>query len=329
MAKSESAPPHSPLTAPSALPGTTHSAWSRNTPLERRHIEDARLLEYRHPAEWPALVIALAVLVLGFAIAIRYDYEELASGIALLWIGVAVGTWLQLSETIGSGVEVTPTQFAHLHPAVEELRRRFRMPRTRVFIQHRPGLNAYAFGFSEPYVVVFHAPLVEALDLDEFKYVLGHEMAHIKFGHTRLGVFLGSPDMPVPGVLAWFAYLRALIFNWWYRAQEMSCDRAGVVATRRVSTGISTMVKLAVGPRLYEHVHVDEFGKQAAELSKGWGRVGGFLSELSADHPFVVNRIKALVEWAGPPEAGHTLRLRDPQAFHRTAPREPTAGTGE
>jgi Zn-dependent protease with chaperone function len=259
------------------------------------------------------------VLVLGFALAIRYDYEELASGIALLWIGAAVGTWLQVSETIGSSVEITATQFAHLHPVVEELRRRFRMPRTRVFIRQSPGLNAYAFGFAAPYVIVFHAPLVEALDLEEFKYVLGHEMAHIKFGHTRLSVFLGGPDVPVPGALAWFAYLRALIFNWWYRAQETSCDRAGIVASGRVSKGISTLVKLAVGPRMYEYVHVDEFGKQAAELHAGWGRVGGFLSELSADHPFLVNRIKAIVEWAGPPEADHALRLHDPQAFHPAA----------
>src|SRR5262249_17410605 len=150
--------------------------------------------------EQRALEISLAVLALtGFA---TYEISQrVLVGVLVAWAALVVVTTVKLARLLANAGEITPRQFAHLYPLVEELRQRFTMPQTRVFIIESPELNAFAFGFREPYAVVLHSALVEALNEQELKSVIGHEMGHIKFGHTRLGLLLGGLDVggvPLP-----------------------------------------------------------------------------------------------------------------------------------
>jgi hypothetical protein len=55
---------------------------------------------------------------------------------------------------------------------------------------------------------------------------------------------------------------------------------------------------------MYQHVNIDDLARQAASLRRGWGRISGFLSQLDADHPFMVNRIRAVVDFVGHPAGG-------------------------
>ena len=174
------------------------------------------------------------------------------------------------------------------------------MPHTRVFVAQSPVLNAASFGFREPYVIVLNSALVDALDQQELRSVVGHEMGHIKFGHTRLGLLLGGLDarevvLPFPINLA--ARLRDVAFLWWQRSTEMTADRAGIVACGRPSKAISAQVKVSVGPTLFRHVTLDDLARQAADLHTGLGRIEAVLSQLGASHPFLVNRIRAMVEF--------------------------------
>jgi hypothetical protein len=125
-------------------------------------------------------------------------------------------------------------------------------------------------------------------------------MGHVKFGHTRLGLLLGGPDtgeVNLPFPLNLVARARALIFLWWARTSEMTADRAGIVACGRPSKAISAQVKVSVGPTLWQHVQFTELARQSADLHSGVGRLEGVLSQLGAAHPYLTNRIRAMLEF--------------------------------
>jgi Zn-dependent protease with chaperone function len=294
------------------------AAWAPNLPGTSRVLDAEHLLKYRHPDEIRALWVAVGVVGISGAAALAVDPAVL--GIVLgTWIFLVVAVMIMAARHIATGGEITPTQFAHLYPMVQELRERFALPHTRVFVVQSPVINAFAFGFREPYAIVLHSALIDAMDELELKSILGHEMGHIKFGHTRLGVIFGGLEVdsgvPLPFPLNFVADARRFVFLWWNRCQELSCDRAGVVASGRPSKMISSLVKMGIGPTMYPHVNIDDLAHQAADLRQGWWRMWAFIGQATATHPFLVNRIQAVVDFVGGPEPGHNLKVRDPETF--------------
>ncbi|MBV9581555.1 MAG: M48 family metallopeptidase, partial [Chloroflexi bacterium] len=233
-------------------------AFSRRAPVEQRLFDDRRLTSYRYPHERLALAVAVGAVVVAVVAVSHWSW---AAGVALvgLLLLTALVTRLSATQQAAEGAEVTPTQFADLYPMVDELRERFALPRTRVFVSQSPIINASSFGFREPYVVVLNSALVDALDPIELKSVLGHELGHVRFGHTRVGVLLGGLDtrgvlLPFPFNL--IAAVRDVVFRWWQRSTELSADRAGVIACGRVSKAISAQLKVGVGPTMLRHVNL-------------------------------------------------------------------------
>ncbi|MBV9543722.1 MAG: M48 family metalloprotease [Chloroflexi bacterium] len=277
---------------------------------DRPRVFDARrLTTYRHPREAPALTLALAVVAITVVGAWMLSW---AAGLAIvsLFVLTALLTRLSAAQQLARAAEITSTQFAHLFPLVADLRERFAMPETRVFVTQSPLINAVAAGFQEPYVIVLNSALVEALDEEELKSVIGHEMGHIKFGHTRLGLLLGGLDargVVLPFPLNVVASVRDLIFLWWQRSTEMTADRAGIIACGRPSKAIAAQVKVSVGPTLFQHVNLADLASQAAVLHRGVARWEGFASQLSASHPFLVNRIEAMLDFVS------TLETQEPE----------------
>ena len=237
-----------------------------------------------------------------------------AAGVTLVGLLVltALVTRLSAAQQAAQGAEVTPTQFAHIHPMVAELRERFALPRTRVFVTQSPIVNASSFGLREPYVVVLNSALVDALDPIELKSVLGHELGHVKFGHTRVGVLLGGLDtrgvlLPFPFNL--IAAVRDAVFRWWQRSTELSADRAGIIACGRVSKAISAQVKVGVGPTMLRHVNLADLAQQAADLRGGVGGLEHFLSQMGASHPFLIDRVAAMLDFVGEPDEATGFEL--------------------
>lgn len=281
-------------------------AWTPDREWAARDFDDAHLLDYRHPNEVRSLLLALAIVIAAIGVAL-YVQPAIAAAVVVVWLVLVVDIWLRVSRQVANAGEITPTQFAHLYPLVAELRERFALPYTRVFIAQSPVLNAYAFGYRTPYIIVIHSALVDAMDLLELKAVIAHEMGHIRFGHTRLAVLLGGlelgkQDLPFP--LSIISGVRQYIFHWWGRCQELTADRAGVVGSGRPSKMVSALVKLGVGPTMYQHVNIDDLARQSESLRRGWWRVSGFISQLDVDHPFMVNRIRAVVDFVGHPAGG-------------------------
>ncbi|HET6316249.1 MAG TPA: M48 family metalloprotease [Chloroflexota bacterium] len=276
----------------------------------------------RHPREAPGLALALLVVVVTVGAAWMISWAAGIVVVSLLVLTAAISR-LRATQHLARAAEITPTQFAQLYPMVASVRERFAMPRTRVFVTQSPEINAVAYGFSEPYVIVLTSALLDALDQEELTSVVGHEMGHIKFGHTRLGVLLGGVDargLALPFPLNGVAALRDLVFLWWQRSTEMTADRAGIIACGRPSKAISAQVKLSVGPTLHQHVNLNDLAQQAADLRSGVARVEGFVSQLGASHPFLIHRIEAMLDFVSRSEPTQPESSLQPAMARLVAP---------
>jgi hypothetical protein len=160
------------------------------------------------------------------------------------------------------------------YPILEELRSRFAMPTPRVFVFKASSPNASSFGVREPYLILFASALISALTPEEFKFLLGREMGHIKLGHTRLAPLLGGGHLSSGRVAAWLEKIRNLITASYQRAQELSCDRIGVLATRNVRPAVDLAIKQGIPPPRGAQIGIS--GEQShGRRARGTGGLSG------------------------------------------------------
>ncbi len=249
----------------------------------------------RHPRERRSLWVTLAVVGTAMLLVGVFSLgTALLLALFALW-AVGVLTHLNRSRHLGNALRVGANQFPKLAEQIAQAARRVRVPPVQVFVYQEDKINAYAFGWAPPHSIAMTSGTVVSLEEDELRFVVGHEMGHIALGHTRLttliGGLLGAPAIPIvsAGLL--------LIFQHWSRYAEYSADRAGLVACGDLDRAIRTLVKLLVGARLAEQVDVGAVIAQSRELDRRLDALG----EAGAMHPYLVHRVRALVEfWATP-----------------------------
>jgi hypothetical protein len=102
----------------------------------------------------------------------------------------------------------------------------------------------------------------------------------------------------VPGIPLPLFPLRAALMEW-FRAAELSCDRASALVTRDPLTVCRTLMVIAAGAQA-EHLDLDVFMRQSSEYrEKGSGleRLSRLMLDLNLTHPMPVRRIHELMEW--------------------------------
>jgi Zn-dependent protease with chaperone function len=154
-------------------------------------------------------------------------------------------------------------------------------------------LNAYTFGLVSPQTIVLYSPLLELMDRKELTFIIGHEMGHVRLGHTWLNTLIGGMA-GIPGSMGLSALL-VLLFRWWNRSCEYSADRAGLLACGKPDKAISALVKLVAGQQ----------GSTALGLNRALryietqdDDVFSNLSELLGTHPMMIRRIQELRQFA-------------------------------
>lgn len=203
------------------------------------------------------------------------------------------------------GAEVTPTQFPEIYQVFQELCLRFQAPPTRVFVVRQGALEPETIGLRAPYIIVLPSLLLDSVEGDQLRYVLGRALGHIRFGHTRIGILLGGDSSALPVVLSWVAQLRNVVFAGYRRAQLLSADRAGIVASG-LRVAIEWQIKVSLGNSQAREVRADDLIDQACELAHGRRRRQAWLISFQAATPPLIYRLVAMVEWAGlpPPQSG-------------------------
>jgi hypothetical protein len=173
-----------------------------------------------------------------------------------------------------------------------------------MYVNQDPQPNAMCIGLDEP-IIVLTTGLVELLDEEEMRAVIGHEVGHALSGHAvyrTVLLFLTSLAMRVSwiplGNVAVMAIVTAL--REWFRKSELSADRAGLLAGQDPRASLRGLMKLAGGNHLHE-MNVDSFLEQAEEYEAGGDlrdSVLKILNVLPRSHPFAVVRAAELKAWS-------------------------------
>ncbi|QRK06577.1 M48 family metallopeptidase [Archangium violaceum] len=115
-----------------------------------------------------------------------------------------------------------------------------------VFVHPEPGLRVAAVHRPpETPAIVLSARLLEVLPEAELRFVLGHELGHLAFGHFALP--LPATALAGEGSGRIVRNTTALRLYQWSRAAESSADRAGLLCARDAEAAASALFKLASG----------------------------------------------------------------------------------
>jgi Zn-dependent protease with chaperone function len=132
-----------------------------------------------------------------------------------------------------------------------------------LYLTQFPMANAMTIGVGKP-IVVLNSELVTLLDADGQRAVLAHEAAHVHSDHvlyqTALLILLRlSANLPILAGLPLMPIRYALLE--WFRAAELSCDRAAALLTRDPQAVCRTLMVLSAGAAA-EQLNLDAFIKQ-------------------------------------------------------------------
>jgi Zn-dependent protease with chaperone function len=263
-------PTRTPARRPVPLTGISSRAWE-------------------HPADRGALV-ALRKLK-GFDSALRTVN------------GLFNERWLRLTY-LGSAVRVDERQFTRLHRLLGDVGTVLdaaTLPE--LYVVANPVPQAMTIGMDKP-IIVLSSGLVELLDEDELRFVVGHELGHALSGHAlyqtllqRLVMLTGWFAAVPLGGLGFRLILAAL--KEWARKAELSADRAGLLATQDPSVAFRVHMKLASGGHL-DDLDPTSFFAQGAEYLESEDLRDSVLKVLIVEnmsHPFAVVRASELRKW--------------------------------
>jgi Zn-dependent protease with chaperone function len=222
---------------------------------------------------------------------------------------------------MGNQIKAGPRQYSTVYGIFRECVRDLDIhPEPTLYISQNPFINSYALGHEHPYIVI-DTGVLELLNEAEIRTIIAHELGHIKCAHTLLiqmaiwamgaASLLGEITLGLGNVIS-----SGLIYAFyeWRRKAELSADRAALLVIDDLNPILNTLMKIAGGSHKYAHeCNLDEFIHQAEnyqELDRDNlnqfykfliynGGNGVFLS-----HPFPVERLKYLQEWATSSEYG-------------------------
>ncbi|MDT0342731.1 M48 family metallopeptidase [Streptomyces litchfieldiae] len=206
---------------------------------------------------------------------------------------------------LSDSVRVSERQFAHLHEMLLDACYVLDLEKVPpMYVTQDPRPNAMCIGLDQP-IIVLTTGLIELLDEDETRAVIGHEVGHALSGHAvyrTILLFLTNMAVRVAwiplGNIAIMAIVTAL--REWFRKSELSADRAGLLVGQDVQASMRGLMKLAGGNHLHE-MNVDAFLEQADEYEAGGDlrdSVLKILNVLPRSHPFAVVRAAELRAWA-------------------------------
>jgi Zn-dependent protease with chaperone function len=271
-------------------------------PASQVVLDPTRVREHGHPRERPALLVSLIIVLLLVLGALWHQDFVVLSGIAVVWMSM---TLLALQaptvHTLG-GAAITPTQFSKVYEIFEEVARQFNAPPTEAFVIRDSRAQAHAYGVRAPYTIVFHSALLDALDPDELRFIIGQQLGRIVYGHTRMTVFIGGEAESLPALLGQFTWLRDLFFAWYRRVSLLSADRAGALACGDMEVAVRTLVKLSVGNNEFHAMRADDLVDQVYRVNQGVNRVQASLIWATSTVPPHLRRVQELVVWGGLPK---------------------------
>ncbi|MCW5248941.1 M48 family metallopeptidase [Streptomyces sp. SHP 1-2] len=304
--------------------GQQHTGRERTPGRQRRRYPGISSRAYEHPADRSALV----------ALRRLSGFDTVFKALS----GLLPERSLRLLF-LSDSVRVSDRQFAHLNDMLRDACYILDLEKVPpMYVNQDPVPNAMCVGLDEPIIVVTTG-LVELLDEEEMRAVIGHEVGHALSGHAvyrTVLLFLTSLAVRVAwiplGNLAIMGIVTAL--REWFRKSELSADRAGLLVGQDLHASMRGLMKIAGGNHLHE-MNVDAFLEQAEEYEAGGDlrdSVLKILNVLPRSHPFTTVRAAELKKWESSRdfqrimEGHYPRREEDGDASVRDSFRESAAG---
>jgi Zn-dependent protease with chaperone function len=255
-------------------------------PVEAFRLKDISPKAYEHPADRAATAALASIPYLDPLVRklISLGYERALR-----------------SEMLGGSIRLGEDQL----PRVWALHRQAYdvldvAPLPKLYVTQFPFANAMAVGSKDPVVVVY-SETVSLLDDDGMRAVLGHEAGHVLSDHglyrTALWILMRVARLPLVGLP--LGAVRMALMEW-YRAGELSCDRAAALVTRDPEAICRALMALSAGVPA-DQLNLAAFLRQADEFGSGADGLE-WLSRRSLElrqetHPLGVSRAKELMDW--------------------------------
>ena len=246
---------------------------------------------YEHPADSAATAALAQVPMLDTVVRklIEFGYERALRQVLL-----------------GSALKVGPDQLPGTYAAYKRAAHALDMDATEapldVYVAAMPIGNAMTIGASRPLIVLF-SELQGNLEPDELRAVMAHELGHVLSDHvlysTALEILVLAAGAAVPFPFSLPLRAARSVLLEWYRAAELTCDRAAVLAVRDPEIVCRLLMVTASG-RPSRELSLNAFMAQAREYET-WDdphdRVRRFFFEVSATHGNAVRRASEIMRW--------------------------------
>lgn len=181
-----------------------------------------------------------------------------------------------------------------------------------LFITQTPVVNAGAIGVDDPFIVL-NSATIDLLDDEELRFVIGHELGHVRSGHalykTMLAIILRFTLFRMSAIAGLATLGITLALREWSRKSELSSDRAGLLCLQNPEAAWRVQMKMA-GGRHVDQMDVGAFIEQAEEYERGGDLRDSALklmALLGQTHPFPALRLAALKSWVD--EGGYAAIL--------------------
>jgi Zn-dependent protease with chaperone function len=258
-------------------------------PVEAFQLEGISPRAYQHPADRAATAALQRIPYLDEVVR-----QLIALGYERALRAVTLGAAIRLGERQLPGVWVLHREVFHVLDLDDDV--------PGLYLTQFPFANAYTIGSKQP-IVLLNSELLHLLDDAGSRSVLAHEAAHVHSDHvlyqTALLILLrlGSSRLPALAGLPLLGIRLALLE--WFRAAELSCDRAAALVTRDATAVCRSLMVLSAGAAADE-LNLDAFIAQAAEYEEGGqglDRLTKLMNDMSLTHPMPVRRVRQLTEW--------------------------------
>lgn len=213
--------------------------------------------------------------------------------------------WSYLKWTIvalkGSNFKVTKESCPDLYRIVEENAKVLdldNMPE--IYTQWGYFVNAYTTGYENSNILVLYSGAVDLLTENELKFIIGHEMGHMKSQHVLYHVMAENITDLMSANLLKFGV--ALTLMRWYRMSEFTADRAGLLACQDIDAAIDAIRKMAGVPgKYFDMLDRESFMQQARDFQNSTkDSIKSLIKNISIldkTHPWTIMRAAELLKW--------------------------------
>ena len=209
-----------------------------------------------------------------FAETVRYSGDNLTASESVKRSIDEMESYFSLNSMLVSPL-VTPI----IHKSLEKVINRLQIPATSIkaFVYASPEIQAECYaGNDVDCIIRLSSGLIDILENKEIEFVIGHEIGHFVYGH---GLALASSNT------------ESLEFSIQKRAQEISADRIGLLASESLDNSIRAMMKTMSGlTTKYLKFDIGAFLSQLSNTNKNKSQL-----DVNSSHPSMIVRCRALL----------------------------------